>query len=142
MRFASCPRLAGLAGLVALQGGCASAPPPLPPPRDAAAAVVVGDPRRCAEILGELAAIDTRMQALAERIAADRERDQVAGYAAAVTAVLFPPTLLILAADTNTDTRIEATRLYDSRDAVVMRAAQSGCALPDRPMPPRASAPG
>ena len=139
MRSASCRNLAGLALLL---GGCAGTPPPLPPPRDAAASVAPRDPARCAAIIGELAGLDARMQALAERIAADRTRDQAAGYAAAVSSVLFPPALLILAADTNVEQRIEANRLYEARDAVLGRAAQDGCALPDRPMPPPASAPG
>jgi hypothetical protein len=136
------PSRAGAAGLALLLGGCASMPPPLPPARDTAGTVAPGDATRCTAILGELAGLDAQMQALAERIAADRNRDQAAGYAAVVSAVLFPPTVLILAADTNAENRIEVNRLYERRDAVLVRAAQEGCALPDRPTSPRASGPG
>lgn len=142
VRSASSRSRAGAVGLALLLGGCASMPPPLPPTRETTRAVAPVDATRCTAILGELAGVDAQMQALAERIAADRNRDQAAGYAAVVSAALFPPTLLILAADTNAEQRIEVNRLYERRDAVLVRAAQEGCALPDRPTSPRASAPG
>lgn len=82
------------------------------------------------------------MRAIADRIAADRNRDQTVGYAAAVSAAFFPPALLILAADANAEQRIKINQLYETRDAVLARAAQAGCALPDRPISPRASDPG
>jgi hypothetical protein len=143
-RSASCrSRALRFAGAL-LVAGCASAPPPLPPARGTTAATPA-DPAACATVLADLAGVDARMREAEARIAADRGRDQAAGYAAAVGAVFFPPTLLVLAADTNAQTRRAVEQLYAERDAVLARAAAGGCALPETRSPvtpPPASAPG
>ena len=122
---ASC-RNAALVAVALLAAGCASAPPPLPPSRGEQASAPV-DATLCAAVVTDLAQLDARMRAVETRIAADRSRDQTAGYAAAV---LFPPALLMLAADSNAETRQSVDRLYQERDAILARAAAGGCTLP------------
>lgn len=125
VRFASFPEGAARVAVVLLLAGCASAPPALPPQRSAAA-TTPADPAVCAAVVADLAQVDSRMRAVETRIAADRGRDQAAGYAAGV---LFPPALLVLAADSNAETRQSVHQLYRERDAVLERAAAGGCAL-------------
>jgi hypothetical protein len=113
--------------------GCVASAPALPPDTtsaNAASHAKLADfspadaAMSCADIAAEGASIESRMAADTGKVEANRTRNQIAGYFAAL--YLVP----IVATDSNSQEKKDIAKLYERRDILIKLSVVKSCPMP------------
>lgn len=116
--------------------GCVAPAPALPPDttsENAASHAKLEDfspadaAMSCSEIAAEGVSIESKMQADTGKVEANRTRNQIAGYFAAL--YLVP----IVATEANSQEKKDIAKLYERRDVLIKLSVVKSCPMPVKP---------